>query len=298
MILWGLDFIKLIQSTLESPVMDFLMKIISFLGNGSVYFVWIVVLYWCINEKQGFALGTGLMISLGINDLVKMTVKEKRPFQLDYTLGKDFELSYSFPSGHSQSAGTFFGITCGSLRKWYNWIYLILPPFLIGFSRVYLGVHFPHDVLAGLALGYGAGAFYILGYRKTARKISGLKTSVKLFICALVSLVLIKFGQPLSPLPGAFFGFTAGYILLGAGKGFEASSGSLAQKIMRFLLGITALLVIVVFFKKTGLGVITGQVDLFNFICWFLCGIWVSWGAPLVFVLLGLAKRPDRKQNG
>lgn len=297
MIQWGLEVINSIQVAMGCPFMDVLMKIVSFLGNGSVYFFTVLVFYWCINEKKGFALGTGLLISIGVNDVIKMSVKEKRPFQYDASLGKDFESSYSFPSGHSQSAGTFFSLTCNSIGKWYNWIYLILPPVIIGFSRIYLGVHFPHDVMIGLGIGYGIGAFYILGYKKFAAKITQMRDSVKLLLCAVFAFVLLKFGQPESPIPGVFFGFTSGYVFLKKGRGFEASCGNLIQKILRFLIGVTALLIIFLLFRKVDFGTLTGQKELFNFICFFLCGIWVTYGAPLVFKAVGLANGNDGNEG-
>ena len=66
--------------------------------------------------------------------------------------------TYSFPSGHAMTSVCFYGamaaiLAIGSKRKAAYWIVGIGTPLLIGFSRVYLGVHYPSDVLAGWAGG-------------------------------------------------------------------------------------------------------------------------------------------------
>ncbi|MFY0255072.1 phosphatase PAP2 family protein [Chitinophaga sp. 30R24] len=97
------------------------------------------------------AVGTEL-----INLLVKKLVKRPRPFITNVHLVPVYKPgSYSFPSGHTSSAFS----TATSLSRAYPKWYIIAPSFLwaasVGYSRMYLGVHYPTDVAAGAILGTG-----------------------------------------------------------------------------------------------------------------------------------------------
>ena len=151
---------------LRTPLGDALMPAVSALGHSGWF--WIVVgavmLLFKKTRQCGCAVLLGLLMAtlLG-NSLIKPLVQRTRPYDVvpDFALLVARETSFSFPSGHTITAfaaatAIAVTITTGSGLRWLGWSAFALAV-LIGFSRLYLYVHFPTDVLAGAVLGSGCG---------------------------------------------------------------------------------------------------------------------------------------------
>lgn len=145
-----------IQKLMKSDLMDTVMPIITSLGNAGI--VWIIIgLTMTISKKYrktGILVLIGLLMGLIIgNGIVKNIVARPRPCWLnsDFPLLIANPTDYSFPSGHTQAS--FIAATIITIRHHKTgWITMILAA-LIGFSRLYLYVHFPTDVLGGAVMG-------------------------------------------------------------------------------------------------------------------------------------------------
>ena len=118
-----------------------------------------VFVYWCLDKRKGLFILAAWKISATLNALVKLTACVYRPWIRDPRVipaGDSIKTAggYSFPSGHTMTATPIYGglAMFAGRRKWLRalWIAAIL---VTGFSRNYLGVHTPQDVLVGLALG-------------------------------------------------------------------------------------------------------------------------------------------------
>lgn len=150
----------------ESPVITSFMKIITFLGS-SVFIILLSIsilyfLYKVLNHRSELILFIAALIGSNILCvLLKLFFHRARP-----DLHRLIEISgYSFPSGHATNAMTVYGILTFIL--WRNIrtksgrslliITSLIMILLIGISRIYLGVHFPSDVIAG----YFTGGFWI-----------------------------------------------------------------------------------------------------------------------------------------
>lgn len=161
------EILNWIQNTLAGGVMDWLMPKITSLGNAGI--IWIIIgICMLISKKYrktGFLVLIGLLIGLIVgNGIVKNLVARERPcwintdFKLLIATPKDF----SFPSGHTQASVIAATIITLSHRKW-GWIVIPLAT-IIAFSRLYLYVHFPTDVLGGALMGFAIGIVtYFLG---------------------------------------------------------------------------------------------------------------------------------------
>lgn len=115
----------------------------------------VAAIYWCVDKRQGvytmLTWGTGRMI----NGLIKVTVCAYRPWIRDARImpvegAKTTATGYSFPSGHTTTATAVFGSIAFSkkITKMLRCL-MIFMVFIVGFSRNYLGVHTPQDVLVG-----------------------------------------------------------------------------------------------------------------------------------------------------
>lgn len=141
---------------IASPMLDTLMESMTMLGEETVFILAISWLLWNASKKRGFAIFSTLFASLIGMSVLKALVKAPRPFQvIDQIEGKRVATAtgYSFPSGHTTGAASFYSALARSYMK--QWLSLLcaLLILLVGLSRMYLGVHWPLDVFAGLALG-------------------------------------------------------------------------------------------------------------------------------------------------
>ena len=144
----------------QSPGLTPLVKIYTQLGNAKPFiFISIVILgmlLWRGYDRLAAFFLANVVLGNAINHLIKLWIRRPRPHFRLITIG-----GYSFPSGHSVAAMLLFGslifITTQTVRshKWrISWILTcIILMLLLGLSRVYLNVHYPSDVTAGLLLG-------------------------------------------------------------------------------------------------------------------------------------------------
>lgn len=108
-----------------------------------------------VKSKRDLYTGIHLLIIQGINRVIKFIVKRPRPDKIFHLV---VETNYSFPSGHSMSAMAGYGLFIIELKnsQWqYKKIGMFicgLMIFLIGLSRIYLGVHYFSDVIGGFLL--------------------------------------------------------------------------------------------------------------------------------------------------
>ncbi|MGN0241336.1 MAG: phosphatase PAP2 family protein [Candidatus Weimeria sp.] len=167
-----IEFLDFIQNHMRSDVMDAVMVFFTRLGNGG--FIWIVftlvMLFNPKTRKTGFAMALALIVdAVACNLVLKPLVARARPFEVNtaVTLLIKKPLDYSFPSGHTSASFAVAAALFFSGKK--LWIPACVLASIISFSRLYLYVHYPTDVLAGLLIGIMAG---FLGSR-LQRLISG-----------------------------------------------------------------------------------------------------------------------------
>lgn len=124
--------------------------------------VGLIALYYFMYVKKHFWEGVMLLVSILGGDVIKAILKNILQRERPTFLRIVEETGYSFPSGHTMSVITFYGMLAYLLwinfpnNKGLRWTIAIVTPvivLLVGFSRIYLGVHFPTDVVGGLAVG-------------------------------------------------------------------------------------------------------------------------------------------------
>ncbi len=165
---FDLPILDWIAANLWCPLLDAVMPIITLLGDAGIFWIAVAVVLLCFQKTRKTGLSMGIALLLGVlvcNVALKPLVGRIRPY--DYQLqvfGKEITLlieaqhDFSFPSGHTiASFEAAVAIFLGN-KKW--GIGALILACLIAFSRLYLYVHYPTDVLASVLLGT---AFGILG---------------------------------------------------------------------------------------------------------------------------------------
>ena len=137
---------------------DFLAKM-TFFGESNTALLIMAVIYWCASKRLGTYLLMGWNVNRLVNGFLKVTVCAYRPWIRDARIvpfGNSVKTAtgYSFPSGHSTNAGAIYGgaMLWKSSPKALR-ILLGIVVVLVPFSRIYLGVHTPQDILCGAGLG-------------------------------------------------------------------------------------------------------------------------------------------------
>lgn len=160
--LWESELLLWIQAHLRNPVTDPLVSAFTQLGNSGVLFILLTLalLLYPKTRRVGLAAALGLLCSLLFTNLcLKHLFQRLRPwvdFPAILPLVSEGDPN-SFPSGHTSAAFAFaLAVFWADRRRWVRMGVLVLAA-LMGLSRLYVGVHYPSDVLAGFVVGGLAG---------------------------------------------------------------------------------------------------------------------------------------------
>lgn len=149
------------------PVLNEFMLLITRLGEETAFLVAAMILFWCVDKRKGYYLMAVGFLGTMANQFLKLVCRIPRPWILDgnFTIleqAREAATGYSFPSGHCQSAvGTFGAVAAATDDRKVRWICIVVC-ILVPFSRMYLGVHTPADVLVGS----GMALLLVFGLRK------------------------------------------------------------------------------------------------------------------------------------
>lgn len=156
-----IEYLLILQNFREAThgIFDWFFYHITLLGEYCFAMLFIALFYWMINKKYGIYLIWNFFGAILVNQFLKITACIYRPWILDTRIhplqqAMKHATGYSFPSGHTAIATGTFGAL--ATKFWTNKIArysLIVIVLLVGFSRNYLGVHTPQDVIVSLVVG-------------------------------------------------------------------------------------------------------------------------------------------------
>jgi membrane-associated phospholipid phosphatase len=320
----GLEWIVAIQSLggwLEAP-----MRFFTFLGSEESFFLILPLIYWSVDAGLGLRVAIILALSNNLQLILKLLFADPRPYWVSAQV-KAFvaEGTFGIPSGHAQNIIALGGIVASRIRKRWAWMAAFALTFLVGFSRLYLGVHFVHDVLAGWLIG---GLLLYLVMRLWDPAVAWLEGKLlgqQVMIAFFVSMVFLAVGVwsaarldgysfpeewkdnalRAGPLPdpvsiegiltaaGSLFGLAAGAAWIASRGGYQAS-GPIEKRALRYVIGLIG--IIILWF---GLGQIFPRDEslisyILRYFRYSLVVFWVIAGAPWLFFHFKLAERPNR----
>lgn len=328
----GLPLIIAIQEALR-PGLDGFFRTASYLGEEPFYMLVIPALYWCVDRGTGVRMLAFLVVNSLINDAGKMLLGGPRPYWIESRItGLYPESSFGVPSGHSQNGlgvWLYLAILLRRLRDnaWFVPVALSLA-FLISFSRLYLGVHFPHDLVGGWVLALIVVWLFLGPGEKLLAKAKDWSLGKQIAAgsaaaCVLGGLALLVYATQKTNLlpPDWTTRALAAHTALGKAevlpKPYSAKltiaitamllavaiawplslrfaafdpGGSATKRIARYALGLLVLTVI-----QFGLAAVfpkEGQAgyEALRFLRYLLTGFWAILGAPIVFLRLNLAQ--------
>lgn len=314
---FGIALIVIFQRM--SPALDGIMEFFTFFGTVEFYMIVIPLIYWTIHERWGFRVFLILLTTDFIGASFKLALHQPRPYWISekvQLLQSTGESGYGIISTHASNPPAVLGYLALQLRRRWMWIIAVAAPLLISLSRLYLGVHFPHDVLAGWVLGLVVLFLFVKTEDRISASLNEKSTGYKIGLAFAVSLVFPAAGLLISAaisgtpdpasyasysdearsldhfftLSGAFFGAAAGWFMMKTNAPFSAK-GPIGQKALRYLLGMVGLVVVLygldIAFDALNVGEATAY--FLRYLRYGLTTFWAMFGAPWFFLKTKLA---------
>ncbi|MDA8411465.1 MAG: phosphatase PAP2 family protein [Treponema sp.] len=284
---WGLDVIRAVQG-IENPWLTAIMKGITFFGSGGFFLVALPFVYWVVDRKRGERLALVFLFSIFVNLWLKNLWGQPRPFEFLPALALVKEAGYGLPSGHSQASVVFWGMLATLIARPWGMALAVALPLIVGFSRIYLGVHFPTDVFAGWAIGL----VFVVADRLVADRFDRLLAVLggrwRLISLAFVALIMNAFYRSDVAMSGAFLGAGLGFAWADDKASFSVVGGFFA-KAGRVLLGLALAVIVYFAFKAISPQPGAELYSLARFIRFAMVGFTVAFVAPWIFLKLKLA---------
>lgn len=323
---WGIQLILALQS-----LGDWLVGVMNgftFLGNEDFFLLLFPFLYWCVEAQLGIRVGLYLIVSMGLNLLLKIGFHDPRPYWYDpqVQLWAGAEWTFGIPSAHAQNSVVIWGGLASQIRRGWAWGLAVVLALLVGLSRMYLGVHFPTDVFVGWGLGIVLVWLMLVWEKPLLGMIQKFGRGQRIAFYFALSLVMIILNillvqivsgtftvpaswienaghaapdEPITPyalsgmvtIMAAAFGFLAGLEWLAPRGRFDAR-GTWSIRVGRFAVGIIGMMAL-----RYGLDAVFGLIadDLtplgyvLRYVRYTTIGFWISALAPVVFIRLKLA---------
>ena len=286
---WGIDVVLWFQQF--SPLLDLPFKSLTALGDLAFFLVFMPLVYWCLDRGTGVRLLILFLLSAHLNTALKALAHQPRPFQYDPRVKPLVAAGGGgLPSGHTQGAVVVQGYLGARLRNTKMWILAGFLMVAIPLSRLYLGVHFPTDLLGGYILG---GVLLVLYLRYGGRVETWLvQKGIRWQMAAAIGVPIILIIFSPQDVPHAL---DSGGVLLGVLPGIIlerrwvrfCSGGRLWSQTIRFAAGIGGLIAL-----WMGLNLLFAAVEpaaISRILRSALVGLWCALGAPWLFVRLRLA---------
>jgi len=313
---FGISLIQALQTL--SPSFDGPMKFFTFLGRIEFYLLIIPFIYWTVDKRLGMRTLLLLIFIDTVGMAFKLLFHQPRPYWIGGVKPLVEETSYGIASTHASDSLAVGGYLAYRVKRTWFWLVAGVVLFLIGLSRLFLGAHFPHDVLFGWLIG----GIVLWGFMRSAERVAVWAKSKTIFMQMAIgfgiSIAIILIGSlirllisgtsdpaswsdyateartisPFFTLSGALFGSIVGYALMRQYARFQ-TSGKWGTRVLRYLVGIIG--VVLIYF---GLDIVFGLITTdettlgyaLRYIRYATATFWMTWGAPTIFLKIKLAE--------
>ncbi len=240
-----INFIIFLQS-LSTPLLDTVLTLFNMLSQQYFLVLLVAIVYWLLDKQKGEQLAASLIFTVCLSCGIKGVFATDRPFIHDSRI-KSANVhtapGYSFPSADSAAATSVSTTVSTWTKKPLFWFLLVLYTLLIGFCRMYFGLHFPVDILGGYLIGFVVSS--LIGYA-----IKRLK-SINIFYCVSLFVLLCFAFSPNQQKDyynalGLVAGAVAGILVEHRFVNFDYNV-SKKRKILRLFFGLVGLIFIIGF---------------------------------------------------
>lgn len=289
-----MEFLRLLEG-IRNPILDSFFQFITYFGQELAILAVICLFYWCLDKSFAYRLGF-IYFSAGLCiQTLKITFRIPRPWVLD----PDFHpvasavpaaTGYSFPSGHTQGGTCLFVPLALRFRKMWQKGICIAMFLLIGFSRMYLGVHTPKDVLTAMAISlFFTAVFWKFGdVLIEGKRYTGIISIVLLLLSCLTAIyalflfrlgtIELKYASDCCKAAGAGLGFAVGFYLERKYLDFSSSCSGMSHIFKRLAGGLVLTL-----FVKVVLKLLLGDALFMELLQYFAVVVFVIYGYPFLF---------------
>ncbi|MFH1545508.1 MAG: phosphatase PAP2 family protein [archaeon] len=270
-------FLHLIQSYSNS-FLDSLMMAVTYLGDPLFWLLIAAIIYWSGREKEAFHLVNLLVFVVICAGMLKFFFLRARPSVTVFRVLMKEQLAYSFPSGHTAIIGGVFGYLYKRTAMILT-IGLIAAVLLVAYSRLYLGVHFPSDIIGGIILGFFVGRINVKinkRFRKAKFRLTELEDELILVLIIVVTLILLFVIGDYADV-ALFLGFYAGFFIVKETK-HQTTYLKGRNLIIKEVIGLGAIgiaFIPLLMFPYMRMP--------FQFIIKFCVGLWISLLYPFIF---------------
>ncbi|MGA2112268.1 MAG: phosphatase PAP2 family protein [Anaerolineales bacterium] len=320
---WGAQIVRQAQSL--GPGLLLPAQAITLLGSEQFFLFLVTLIYWCLDASLGIRLAFLLVSVDGLTGCLKLAFHMPRPYWYDPAVrALSTETSYGLPSGHASASSAVAIFLAQRVRRWWAWVLGGVLLLAISWTRIYLGVHFPTDVVAGWVVGAVTWLVFIWFLPRVGAWISQANLVSQLALALAGSLVVLVFSggilwaiasqvdppqwavtarraaggnfeNPRSPddlisEAGLLLGLGTGAVLSRRCARYQAG-GRVDKRVLRYLVGMAGILL-----WEVGLPRLLAGVPAWNgltvlYLRSAITGFWAVFLAPVIFLWLGLAEQ-------
>lgn len=296
--LWFLEGIR-------TPALTLFFRFWTLFGEEMLIFAIICVLFWCADKKLAYKIAFTMFISGLLVQGMKIIFRVERPWIRDPKFhavdGATLTATgYSFPSGHTQGATSFFGTIAFTFKKFRYTILCMIVIFMVGLSRMYLGVHTLADVVVSMVITILTAwlcSWLFDRFLDTPKYdlIVAVIFSLLSISVAVLALVLLKIGHiemehvsDCFKLAGAGLGAAAGWYIERKFIDFDVKTKNLLIQLLKIAFGLAVAMIL-----KSGLKLLFGDSNAVNLIRYFATVIWIL--AVYPFIIKNIMKKKKLK---
>lgn len=274
-----------------SPALDGLARAVTFLGDEPFFLLVLPLVYWCIDRRVGARLTVALLLSGWANGVLKLVFDLPRPAGVDARVEEIRPTrGGGMPSGHAMNTVVFWGVLATAFRRPLLWGVFAAAIVLVPLSRLYLGVHFPSDLVAGIALGALMLAAFAIAAPRVEHWLAASAIGWQLTAATVVPTVLLLICSDhriAGRAAAALLGVAVGLVIERRWIRFSPAGVPIIRRALAWLLGVAVLTALWLGLQpalETVFGVTAARIAGYTVI-----GLWVAAGAPALFVALGLS---------
>ena len=288
-----MELLRLIES-IRTPFLDTVVGLVTRLGEETIGIVLLCLILWCISKKTAYIIGVVFFMSSLTVQGMKICFRIDRPWVLDPTFepvagSKEHATGYSFPSGHTQTATTLYGGLGAQVKQKYLKAILFIIPFLVAFSRMYLGVHTLLDVAVSLGVTFLLIFLTVKFFTNdtvSRKRVILIPAIIVLYAVAVMITAVVMYNNgtieeryiaDCMKAAGAGLGFAVGMFVERTYIEFSVKTKGLLRQAIKFIIGIAVVLAL-----QEGLKPILGSTFIADLARYFILLTWITLLYPLI----------------